>query len=260
MDTTEKIITLARRYCIENFRFWTNRYSIENSGNNNPYSDNDYNIFPRYNVLDAILKGVETLVGQSFESIDQCKCELKIIGQENQTPFTTGKQNAIEKAAMLDERQKFITFLNEITSNIIENVEPLPYRRRLLEDEANQIRKELFKAWNFDGTYWEPLDSRSPHPVVFFNKGNLDKKDFEKIKQIIVDHNDRIYEITEERWDYEIDNSEFDPRCYETVYTNKTYDWIYYGSHENTVAFSGDWLKNEITKQLSDKSQFQNQW
>lgn len=261
MTTTDKIITLARRYCSENFSFWADKYSNEKSGNNNPYSDNDYNIFPRYNALTAILKGVETIVGRTFDSIDQCKNELKSLGQDSQTPFTKGKQNEIEKKAIQDERQKFINFIDSITDQQIETVEPLPYRRRLLENEANEIREQLLKHWNFDGGYWEPLTSCSPQPFIFFSKENLSNQDYEKIKRIIADRaENRIYEITEEQYDYQTDNSEFDPDCYETIYTDKNFDWIVYGSHEGTIAFGGSWLLTELDKQLSDKKELANQW
>ncbi len=261
MTTTDKIITLARRYCSENFSFWADKYSNEKSGNNNPYSDNDYNIFPRYNTLTAILKGVEKIVGKSFDNIDQCKNELKSLGQDSQTPFTKGKQNEIEKKAIQDERQKFIHFIDSITDQQIETVEPLPYRRRLLEKEANEIREKLLEYWNFDGSYWEPLTSCSPKPFIFFTKDNLTDQDYEKIKKIIADRaENKIYEITEEQYDYLTDNSEFEPDCYETIYTDKNFDWIVYGSHEGTIAFGGAWLLTELDRQLSDKKELVNQW
>lgn len=261
MTTTDKIVTLARRYCSENFSFWANKYSIEKSGNNNPYSDNDYNSFPRYNALDAILKGVETIAGKSFDTPDQCKDELKSLGLDSQTLFTKGKKNEIEKKAIQDERQKFINFIDSITDQLLETVEPLPYRRRLLEIEANEIREKLLKHWNFDGSYWEPLTSCSPQPFIFFCKDNLSDQDYEKIKKIISDQaENKIYEITEEHCDYLTDNSEFYPDCYETIYTDKNFDWIVYGSHEGTIAFGGDWLLPAIKEQLKDKFELINKW
>ena len=259
MTTTEKIVTLARHYCTDNFEYWATKYQNEMSGT--PYTDNDYNLFPRYNVLSAILKGVETIVDKPFNGIEQCKAELSILGQESQTLFTTGKQNEIESKAIQEERQKFINYIGLLTSEQIENVEPLPYRRRLLENESNEIREELNKHWNFDGDHWEPLTTCSPHPFIFFSKSNLDDQDYEKIKKIISERaNGKIYMVTEDRWDYETDNSEFDPDCYETVYTDNNFDWIVYGSHEGTIAFGGAWLLKEIDKQLSDKNGLVNQW
>jgi hypothetical protein len=261
MTETEKIITLARRYCTENYTLWANKYSMGKSGNNNPYSDNDYNIFPRYNAIDAILKGVETIVGKSFIDIENCKSELKAIGQNCQTLFTTGKLNEISKKAIQEERKKFNDFIDIITDEQLETVEPLPYRRRLLESEANEVRKKLLKNWNFDGGYWEPLTPCCIKPFIFFNKENLSEHDFKIIKDIILCFQDNtIYEISEQRYDYEIAKSEIDIDCYETIYTNKNFEWIIYGSHEGTIAFGGEWLLAQLDKKLGDKRELKNKW
>jgi len=47
MTEIESVITLARHY-------WFNKYSREKSGTS--YSNNDYDLFPRYKALKAILK------------------------------------------------------------------------------------------------------------------------------------------------------------------------------------------------------------
>jgi len=262
MTTSERIITLARHYCIDNFMYWSEKYQNERTGTDIPYtySDNDYNLFPRYNTLDAILKGIETIVGSSFPSEDLCKLEIKKLGQDSNTIFTTGKLNKIEIIAIQDERQKFSKFIDNLKITQIENVEPLPYKRRLKEAETKEIRKGLKEHWNFDGGYWEPLISCSPKPFIFFDKTNLDEADFVKIKMIISTICTRIYEVNEDGYDYEIDNSVFEPDCYETIFTNNKYDWIIYGSHERTISFGGIWLLTEIEKYLTDKKQFINIW
>ena len=89
MTNVDKLITAARHYCLENFQFWADKYTNEGSGNNNPYSDNDYDIFPRYNALTAIRQGVEIIVGQSFPSLESCKQELKIIGKNKQVFYSS---------------------------------------------------------------------------------------------------------------------------------------------------------------------------
>ena len=257
MTQTEKIVTLARRYCIDNIHYWTNYYAI-NKGKDLKY---DYNIFPRYQTSEAILNDIETLVGKQFESVEHCFTELKEFGLTSQSHFTTGKLNKLQIEAIKDARQKFINYINQIANEQLDNVEPLPYRRRMLEVEANRIRQNLQKHWGFDGSYWEPLNSSSPKPFYFFDVEKLSDKDFEKLKDIIVEKADfRILEISETRKDYEIDKIEFDPNCYEIIYTGKEFDWIFYGSHEGTIAFGGDWLLAEVDIRLSDITEFKNVW
>ena len=257
MTPSEKLVTLARRNCIDNILYWTNYYETTR-GKNLTY---DFNIFPRYQTAEAILKDIETLVGKDFQLLDDCYKEIKSFGLNSQSHFTTGKLNDLQKRAINDARQKFIAFIDKISNEQLDKVEPLPFRRRLLENEANLVRQELQRHWNFDGGYWEPLTSCSPKPFAFFDKENLTENDFQKIKDIILNQSDnKIYEVSEQRYDYEIDNSEIEPDCYEIIYTDKNFEWIIYGSHEGTIAFGGEWLLNELDKQLSDKIELKNKW
>jgi hypothetical protein len=260
---TEQILTLARRFCIDNILSWTDYYKKTRTGNDIPYdySKHDYNVFPRYQTSEAILRGIESLVGKTFDSIDQCKNEIKELGRTSQSHFTTGKLNGLQGKAIEDARQKFIDFIDDITVEQLDIVEPLPYRRTLIEREANAVRQELNRHWDFDGGYWEPLTSCSLKPFVFYDKENLTEEDFKKIKEIVLSCSDsRIYEISETRYDYEIDISEFEADCYEIIYTDKRFEWIIYGSHEGTIAFGGEWLLTELDKQLIDKLELKNKW
>ncbi|HEY5462997.1 MAG TPA: hypothetical protein VIJ95_07055 [Hanamia sp.] len=261
MTPTEALITTARRYCMDNHSYWANRYSNEMSHNNNPYSDNDYNLFPRYNALAAILLGVETFVGQTSTSIDNCKQELKQTGLTSQTPFTTGRQNDIERNAIQDERNKFAKFIDSITDSDLELVEALPHRRKLKDEEAKQIRKQLLDTWNYDGSYWEPLENRSTKPTVFLMKEIVTKEDIEKIIQIVSEKADKnIFEVSEDRNDYEIEIDSFSPDLYETICCDKSFDWVVYGSHESTIAFGGTWLIEKIGDIFSDRKEKLNLW
>ena len=261
MILTEALVTTARRYCMDNHSYWANRYSNEMSHNNNPYSDNDYNLFPRYNALAAILLGVEIFVGQTFTSLDNCKQELKHIGLTSQTPFTSGRQNDIERNAIQDERNKFVKFIDSITENDLGLVEALPYRRKLKDEEAKQIRQQLLDNWNYDGSYWEPLDNRSPKPTVFLMKEIVTQEDIDKIIQIVSEKADKkIFEVSEDRNDYEIEIDSFSPDLYETICFDNSFDWVVYGSHESTIAFGGTWLIEKIGDLFSDRKEKLNLW
>ncbi len=263
MTHTEALITSARRYLKDNFSYWADRYSKERTGDDFPYTytDNDYNLFPRYNLLSAILDKVETLVGQNHLDVEKCKQELKNIGLTANSSFTTGEQNDIAINAMQEERKKFIDFIENVAENDLKSVEPLPHRRRLTKDESKQIRQTLLKKWNFEGNYWEPLEELSPTPTIFLMKNNLTDNDYEKIIEEIKKHADnKLYEITEDGSDAEIEFSFFHPDCYETIYCDRDCEWIVYGSHEGTVAFGGTWLLDFIRQLYSDRQDKLNKW
>jgi len=102
MTDTEALITSARHYLKDNHSYWADKYSKERTGADIPYSytDNDYNLFPRYNVLFAILDKVETLVGQDNVDFETCKKELQNIGLTANSVFTTDEQDKVAANAI----------------------------------------------------------------------------------------------------------------------------------------------------------------
>lgn len=263
MTPTEALITIARRYCLDNHSYWADKYSKERSENVFPftYSDSDYNLFPRYNALSAILSGVETLVGQTFTSIDSCRQQLKEIGLTSHSPFTTGTQNDISRNAIQDERNKFVEFTDMVADRDLGLAEALPHRRRLKDHEAKSIRQRLLETWNYDGGYWEPLNDKSPNPTVFVMKQMVTEDDSKRIIQLIGDKADnRLFEIEEEGNDYEIEIDSFSPDLYETICCDSTYEWVIYGSHESTIAFGGAWLIEAVEQIFADRQEKLNLW
>jgi len=66
--------------------------------------------------------------------------------------------------------------------------------------------------------------------------------------------------LSEDRIDYELDKHEFNPDCYETVYTDRTFSWIIYGSHEGTLAFGGTKLIDKIMNIYNERKDLINKW
>lgn len=281
MTEIESLITKARRYCIENHAYWSNKYQKEMSGNNNPYSKNDYNIFPRYNALAAILHGVLTIVGKEYSSFEDCKTALKRIGLESHSIFTvngneelqllgrisqyfgvSGKHNKIERKAIQDEREKFVAFISEQSPESVLGVEPLPFERKLSEEEAEQVREKLLEFWNFDGDYWEPLENRSPKSTIFLMNDNIESSDKQEIEKLIKENikADKFFLITEDRIDYEVEIEQLSIDLSETIICDKTFDWVVYGSHESTTAFGGDFLINKVNQIFENRKEKLNKW
>lgn len=263
MTDTEALITSARRYLKDNHRYWADKYSKERTGADIPYSytDNDYNLFPRYNVLSAILDKVETLVGQDEFNFETCKQELQNIGLTANSVFTSDKQNKVAANAIQEERIKFKDFIQTISTKDLTSVEPLAHRRRLAKDESEKVRQTLREQWNFEGNYWEPLEELSPKPTIFLMKDNITDEDYEEITREIQKHAvPKLFEIAEDGSDAEIEFGLFHPDCYETIYCDRTFEWIVYGSHESTIAFGGDWLLEFIRLLYKDRQDKLNKW
>lgn len=240
MTFTEALITAARRYCIDHHAYWANRYRNERSGQDFPvytYSDSDYDLFPRYSILAAILGEIEMLVGKAVVSREM----LVQVGFSAELPLTEGEDHPIEIAAIQQEREKFIHFIQTLTPEALEQITPLPHRRRLDAAEKEGVDQQLLERWYYDGNYWDPIDPRCPSEVIYLAKGAVTKEDYQSIIRFI-DGNAVPYllEVTEEGVITEITSGDVDPDCYETAYCDAHYTWIIYGSHEGTITFAGE--------------------
>ncbi len=244
MTLIEALITAARRYCGEHYHYWAVRYSKERTGQNYPvysYSDNDYDLFPRYNILDAILGEIEILVGRSFPSLSDCRATLIQVGRSANSPLTEPKDNLIASAAIQQERDKFIQFIETVTPEMLEQTPPLPYRRRLGEAEKSTVYQALLERWNYDGGYWDPIENLSPAEVVYLAKADITSADLQAISGFISNHAaPYLLEATEEGIITEISPGDFHLNSEETVFCDCNYQWLVYVSHEATVTFAGE--------------------
>jgi len=266
MTKCEGLHTLVRKYCIKEFNFWKKEYAEKRSGSDFPlytYSDSDYNLFPRYNAIDAILKGVETIIPGDHTDFKALKKEIIQAGLQNETPATSNPDNEIEANAIEEERKKFRTYVESIAEQDIKDVEPLPLRRRLKMEEKQSVRHLLQHAWGYDGDYWEPLAEKSPHETVFILRKYITDDDSVFIKKLLAKKGIRnLYEINETGDDYETDLDGFVSTYsgHEVIYVDETGKWTIYGSHEDTVTFGGDWLITSIRDRFKDRANVLNSW
>lgn len=264
MTETAALITAALRYCKEHYAYWANRYANERTGQDFPeytYSDSDYNLFPRYHALSAILGEIEMQVDQVYASLAVCREALIHIGNEAQSPFTESEDNAIEKAAIRDERDKFVRFIQTITPEALSQVAPLPYRRRLNEKEKEAVKQQLLERWNYDNEYWDPVVEKSPAEVIFLPKAEITTADYQSIIHFLDQHAaTHLLEVTEEDIYTAIAQSEIQFNSYETMYCDSRYNWLIYISHESTITFAGDLLLLFIRQHFKEREALFNQW
>ncbi len=263
MTEIEAILTAAKRYCIDNFNYWSKQYSDKRTGSDYPYSysDNDYDLFPRYNVSTAILQELQFYTDKDFANIGECRQMIKMVGQESQSLFTEGEKNKIEANAIQEERDKFNQFIDNLKTDFLLTVKPMAHRRRLKKNEQTEIDKELKEKWGVD-CYWYPLiDLKIDKKAIFIKKDHLNKNDYSKISGFINNLiTGLIYEISEDQIDYEIEKMELDSDCYETIYCDKNFTWIIYGSHEGTLSFGGKKVIDFVLELLKDRKELIDKW
>jgi hypothetical protein len=266
MTKLEGLHTLVRTYCINAIAFWKKEYAEKRTGSDFPeytYSDSDYNLFPRYNAIDAILKGVELIVPAEYRDFKTLKKDILEAGLENETPFTNNPDNEIEKKAIKDEKAKFKAYVEGLKELDIKKIEPLPLRRRLKTDEKLTVRQMLHEVWGYDGDYWEPLGKKSPRETVFLLSKYITEGDRHFIKELLAKKRGKhLYEVNETGDDYETDLDSVSSfyRDHEVMYFDETFKWTIYGSHEETITFGGEWLINSIKERFKDRPELLNSW
>lgn len=166
MEPNLTLHTAARRYLIDRRSNWIDAYSrVPNQGRASDgyhYRDDAKDIFPRYNVLDAIRVEVERLDPDDLPPVELVKAHLVHAGHFAENMFTSGKTGAIEERAMEDERSRFVSWVEETAERLPESVAALPYQRTLSPDESAGWRAEVERRWPIEhGGWWEPITSNS---------------------------------------------------------------------------------------------------
>src|ERR1044072_985173 len=266
MTKVEGLHTLVRTYCIDAIAFWKKEYAEKRAGSDFPeytYSDSDYNLFPRYNALDAILKGIELLVPTEYRDFKTLKKDIIEVALENETAFTNNPDNDIEEKAIKEERVKFKAYVESLKESDVKDIEPLPLRRRLKTDEKLTVRQMLHEVWGYDGDYWEPLGKKSPRETVFLLSKYITDGDRLFIKELLAKKSGKhLYEVNETGDDYETDLESVSTfyQDHEVMFFDETYKWAIYGSHEETITFGGEWLINSIKERFKDRPDLLNSW
>jgi hypothetical protein len=259
MNPAEKLITLARRYCLFQIRHRDHYWEIHD-----PKTETSYplDIPVRAALSESILEDLERITDKPFATVEECKEEIKSFGlnrkqdpenlnESGDTPKEIKRSLSLMKVNN-NAVQHFLYFINGISDEQMDTVEPLPYKRRLADQESEEIRAGLKTHWQFDGFYWVPLMGNCLQPLLIFEDDELTADRLPELKGLISSWSpQRIYEIEEWGNNYELDATEFDPDKTEVLYTSKDYSWVIYTSHEATVALGGKWLLAEMERKFA---------
>lgn len=260
MNGVEAIHTLARRYLMERYGRWSEVYSKlaaqgENrAGDGYNYTDEALDIFPRYQVLSAILVEVERLVPADFGTLEEAREILCIAGRTAESIFTKSPHSAIQSRAMEEEREAFCRYVLGVDQHELLGVEPLFYRRVLTPKESGEILGRLKDEWGVGRWYWYPLtDSKRGDVLAVQDKYFYEELGVERLRSILAGRGlTKVWELreVESEPEYEIELSAFEPYysgaegywCYERM------DWVIYASHESSITLGGSWLVEEVKK------------
>jgi hypothetical protein len=268
MNNNEKLITLARNYCRDNWDYWIDRYQKERTGNNYPYTytDNDYDLFPRYLKLAAISRGVELLVGRKHKTL-KCCVQFLLGAADFKDAAADNVKNTVGKDAIADETRKYREFILSFDENKLVNinVKRLPYKRILEKQESAKIRAVLLHKWGYTGAWYPISSAEKPNHVLFLMTKYVIPAENEIVNFIKSISKSKYYEIRECGNDYKkaikyFNLSLYDGDGLEKFCCDETFEWAVYGSHESTLTFGGEKLVFKIKELFRGHENKFNQW
>lgn len=253
MNKIENLQTEIRRYCINNYSHWIEKYfeltSIGTDRSGFGYTDEALYIFPRYVLLNAILVEVESYNPEGFSTVEEAKRFFSLVATETQSTTTQPHDNKIEHKAISEERAALCKFIEQFTEQDLLSVEPLFYRRVLSGKEGDSIWEKLSSRWQIPKWYWFPLAIEKPDNVEGFQDAYFEKEvGAEELQAILRSHGvKKVWEIREYGANYQLELSAFESyyNGAEGFWCDETFDWIIYASHENSITIGG-WLLPEI--------------
>jgi hypothetical protein len=271
MNAAQALHHAARRYCQEKHEYWCKHYSmLPNSGRfRGDYSKKALAIFPRYNVLNAILVELERTDPATLLDFDQARELIIAAGTDAEDEFTSNEADAIQARVTLEERQEFCSYISGLEELDLWSVRPLPYRRVLRGDESEGLWVQLRERWRIPlggsvdaqkrgwirGGYWVPLTEFEIRGVTAFQARYFHQFWSSSAARDLLSRRgiDRVWELREYGPEYEEDLSVFDPyyNGAEGYWSSGGLDWIIYASHESSVTVGG-WLLEEVKNIWSD--------
>lgn len=245
MTDTEKIVTKTKEYIL---KLYSDGYSSHQ------------------NMVNGLKNGIDYFVGRK-NGIDTIKDEIlaTCLTEFNEQTKVFDKIKHLE---MVDSiKTNFIKFVNELNINNLSNVLPISFERRLNEEESKSVEKLLkdnfdFGSWKDENYYWEPLSKTQNKIQSIHFEANLFKpEDVQKIVGILKSiSDDRIYLLTEDNLNYEVETSLFDIDWIESAYCDFKTSWLIYISHEGTITFAGEELVKRIGNELIEIIKYKNPW
>lgn len=257
MTEIENLHRKVRHYCLDNFDFWTRKYQeVRNSRPQTfeyTYEKGDYDIFPRYQALEALLQGVEEVNPKYVNSIDEAKIQIIETALRTETIFTKDNHGTA-KNAIDDERKKFKAFVESISISELNNVPELFYRRKLSKEESEVLKKKLSEKESIDyGGFWFPekLIKENEIEYLIFDEDEILEEEESKLNQIIKSEIDNKYFIiNEDDTSYELEKETFDIYNLntESYLTDKDLNWLIYYSHEDFYIIKSKVIKDKIVE------------
>ena len=204
MNKSLALHSTARRYCLQQFAFWCERYSeiVRKEGDRHRdgyhYTAEALATFPRYNVLKAIRVEIERIDPAGLGDLETTRALLILAGEIAEDDFTR-PIDEIAQRAMIEEREAFCRYIREFTVANLNEVETLPFRRVLTGIESNALWSRLRGKWQIPDHYWYPLaDCTLPDVAAFKARAFEKAMPYQRLQEMLAARGiERVWELRE---------------------------------------------------------------
>jgi hypothetical protein len=237
----------ARRYLMDRYDELVDHYAaLPDQGRAGfGYRPEAYRIFPRYNVVEAMLAQVERLDPDRLPDQPSLLAWLVEAAATARSSFTEPVLNEVAATVMAEERRLFSSVVREWAGRGDLQVQPLPYRRVLTSAESVARQQQLQRRWGLVDRSWHPMIAAEAPPEVLILVEAVMWELPEAVTHVRTAlraaGSGRVTELREYGEEYLIDVDLVAPRYTgaEGVWSDDTLTWVAYASHEGTVAFGG---------------------
>jgi hypothetical protein len=252
LSGVEALHTAARRYCSERADVWRFRF-FERAPLHDPgtfWDEERETDNAHYRVLDAIGAALEAITPAESASLEEFRKLLLAAAASAVDEYLPGDHLPSLREVVQDEGRLFAAYLQGLSDADLARVEPLPFRRVLKEAESARLWAELKARWAVGRhPMWYPFDrheSDEPPPnAQVFDMPRLDEQFDPRLREVLaVLGVSRLWQLTKEPFehDYELDLALLEPVSSdldETYWTDASFQWLIYASHEDTVTIAG---------------------
>jgi hypothetical protein len=251
-DPRVALLTASRRLCKERWYHWVDAYSewhrfgirtMEGIRYTDVEEPGALLIYPRYNVLAAILVKVEALIPEQATDFEDMRGRILEAVDLAESPFTKAS-SPLEAAVITQERERLAATIGTWIPADVAETEPLPHRRTLSSTEVATLRQHLRE--------WANVDEDDGHHD-YLGSGRADFKIFERfigpdeLRECIEQRGVRlVYEVDDEDHVWREVSIESAFKVFSYIRTAPPYDWITY--EEDDFIAVGGWLLEALLR------------